>query len=421
MDWFLFFKFVKKEGCVSMIKELYTEMIREVSLNVSQSKIESVMKKTIKKSGCRVYEDGYIGIAGVLGDATQETWDRAIENLALKIAYPYQPEKDKQRKRDLRQNILTSDEFVGEMEIVLETLRTEFPQFIFSNNVSMSESEITLSNDAGLEYQNIDYVIVISLIVKHVDSVNVFDSAVFTVTRNYSREVFLDDARKQLSAYENLVELPQGKEIPIIATQNEFLHKFYEALNGEGIGLKTSMFSKKMNTKVFADNFNLYIDRGENQYHTPFFDTEGTTVESDKFYLIKEGVILSPYTDKKNATLYQFPFTASAGGNYDEKPSLDPGILEIEKGQKTVKEMLNGELGILVVFASGGDCTNEGDFASPVQMAYLTDGEQLIGKVPEFKLSGNIYNMFGANFLGKSNDRPFFNEHLVVVKMNVDK
>ena len=56
-----------------MIRELYQQITHEVCLNVTVGKVDSVRKKNITKSGCRVYEDGCIGVAGCLGQPTEET------------------------------------------------------------------------------------------------------------------------------------------------------------------------------------------------------------------------------------------------------------------------------------------------------------------------------------------------------------
>lgn len=40
-----------------MVKELYQTVLRETSLNVTNGEIDSVRKKSITKSGCRVYDE----------------------------------------------------------------------------------------------------------------------------------------------------------------------------------------------------------------------------------------------------------------------------------------------------------------------------------------------------------------------------
>ena len=69
-----------------MVKELYQIKVNEVTLNVTNSEIDSVRKKNLTKSGCRVYDNGCIGIAGTLGEPTEETWQKAEKALNMAIA-----------------------------------------------------------------------------------------------------------------------------------------------------------------------------------------------------------------------------------------------------------------------------------------------------------------------------------------------
>ncbi|NLO97754.1 MAG: peptidase U62, partial [Peptococcaceae bacterium] len=129
------------------------------------------------------------------------------------------------------------------------------------------------------------------------------------------------------------------------------------------------------------------------------------------------GVILKPYTDKKRAQDFAFEATGSAGGGYDDVPSLGYSDLSILPSEKTLQEILQGEYGIMVIMASGGDYTPEGNFATPVQMSYLTDGKRLLGRLPELNISGNLYEIFGNDFLGVSKDKALMGERALVVRM----
>lgn len=63
-----------------MVKELYQTILRETSLNVTSGEIDSIRKKSITKSGCRVYDGSYLGVSGVLGEPTPEAWTQAEAN-----------------------------------------------------------------------------------------------------------------------------------------------------------------------------------------------------------------------------------------------------------------------------------------------------------------------------------------------------
>jgi PmbA protein len=93
--------------------------------------------------------------------------------------------------------------------------------------------------------------------------------------------------------------------------------------------------------------------------------------------------------------------------------------LGIAYSSRTLKELLGGEVAVLAKITSGGDYTNNGDFATPVQDAYLTDGERILGRLPELNISGNLYEMFGSDYIGVSSDKPFLSSHALVIRMKI--
>lgn len=403
-----------------MIKELYQIKLYETTLNVTQTSIDSIRKKNITKSGCRVYKNGYIGVAGTFGEATEDTWERATKNLELKIPYDYEVSKNAQRTRDLRILDLSPEQFVEKSEKFLETLRTEFPEFIFSNKIKLIETEVVLKNDENLEYINYDRSLILELIFKHVNSVNIFDSGVFYQGREFNVEEILNETRQQLKAFNNEVELPDLKKA-LVVISNEALDKIYESLNGESLGRGTSMFNNKVGTKAFNDNFTFYGDLSDEAFHIPFFDAEGSVLENDVCSLIENGVILRGYTDKKNSKEFSVMNTASASASYDDVPTLGVMNINVKKADETFVELVGDEPVIFVIMASGGDCTNNGDYATPVQMSYLMRNGKYIGKLPEFSMSGNIYEMLGDDYIGLSKDKFAFNQNLLICRMNINK
>ena len=69
--------------------------------------------------------------------------------------------------------------------------------------------------------------------------------------------------------------------------------------------------------------------------------------------------------------------------------------------------------GVNPLIASGGDWTDAGDYATPVQCAYLYRDGKLVGRLPEFNLAVKLNDLFGKDFVGVSADR-FFGERRLV-------
>ena len=194
-------------------------------------------------------------------------------------------------------------------------------------------------------------------------------------------------------------------------------------LSGLSVGSKSSLFAEKINEKVFSDNFTLYQDKDPEEKMRAFFDTEGAVNENYKYTLIENGKILTPYTDKKMAKMFNLHHTGCAGGAYDGVPTLGGFSYTIKESEFSLNELLKGEKGIFVLFAAGGDFTPDGKFGTPVQVSFLMENGKLIGKLPELQISSHIYDMFGQDFRGVSNDNinDLTTDKYLVIDMNVKK
>jgi PmbA protein len=403
-----------------MIKELYRETENSTAFNITQSQIDSVRTKSITKSGCRVYDAGFIGIAGTMGEPDESTWAAAKENLKYRVPYPFTPETGK-RERDLRVGSFDNETFLKQAESLVRSLSEEFPDFVFSNKILCAEIENSITNDLGLELIDRDRIYNFAVIIRAKESASIFDTWLGGNYRIFDEKALLGEVREQLCAFRKPAALPEGAVIPVAIASSEMMGKFTEALNGKFLGLGSSIFADKLNKAAFNESFSLMIDkRAENDYSS-FFDAEGVQLPGDRLHLIENGVIKRGYADKDTTSRYSGTAQGSAAGEYDDVPNLGYARLSIEPSLKTLAELTNSGKCVLIAVASGGDWTNDGDFASPVQLGYLIENGRLVGKLPEFAVSGNIYELFGKNFAGVSKDKPWMNEHFLITKMKITR
>lgn len=396
-----------------MVKELYQIKTKELALNITNGAVDSVRKKNVTKSGCRVYDNGCIGIAGVLGEPTEETWKKAENALAAAVPYPYEPTGGLVRMRTLG-TLPEESEFIAAIEKLLKTLKEEYPEFVFSNKVYANEETVLLKNDLGLCLEDVQRYVSIGIIVKEEASVNVFDSVISWLGRGLDLDAVLKNARQILDAHKTPAELPK-ENVPVLFPSSMVSGILSDYLNAQKLKKGASLLSGKEGIKIFADAFNLSVSVKAEDY-VPFFDAEGTTLPNDSLPLIENGVLLRGIADKKYAGEYDVELTACAGAGYDDVPVLsgNPGKLPVCP-TGTLEEILNGRAGIFVAMASGGDITPAGDFATPVQTAYLYKNGKLVGKLPEFNFRGNIFDLLGKDYVGCSSDRPFDDSCLIAV------
>lgn len=414
-----------------MNTELYTQRTQELSLSVVQTRVDSIRKKDVLRTGLRVYEGGKIGVAGALGGYEKaELTQRAILALGLGIPYPYELTAGRKETVEPPSDLPEGAQFVGEMEQMLAELSEAQPRFSFSNKINLRTETVELSNDLGLELAYKGTSVEVGLVVKDKRSANLIDAFVGFSGWRYDRAELLRLVNLVCDAFLRPVEIEDGT-YPVVFLSGDLAYqsKLVESLHGQLYATGASLLSGRMGQPVFAPGLTVYESKNwQDSVIGPFFDVEGTVNGDHRLALIRDGVLVAVRTDKKNASRYGLPLTGSAVGEYDSVPTLGTpsrdlvGLQEANTG-RTAKELLDGRPGILVWIASGGDFTPDGHFAAPVQLAYLFDGENLVGKLPELSVSSHLFDMFGQDLIGVSTDSltELSKSNFVVMNMKVTK
>ncbi|HZW49786.1 MAG TPA: metallopeptidase TldD-related protein, partial [Bacillota bacterium] len=345
--------------------------------------------------------------------------------LKFEIPYTFPVSGNYKESIVLDKEIIKEDVFVNEMEEVLAILRDDYPSFIFFDKINLGSQEVLLQNDNNLDLYYKNNYVVIDLKLKDRKKSNIYDAFVGYSGRRYDRKEFLQYTDGMLSVYNNMVDLPTSKTYPCIFTTAGQMpvDKLITELNGLRIGTKSSLFTDKMGKKIFNENFTFSQSSDPYELMIPFFDAEGVVNKNFRYPLIEKGVISAPYTDKKTAALFGFKNTGSAIAEYDGVPTLGLAGFEVKATEKTLKELLGGQPAIFIASSFGGDFTPEGNYAAPVQVGMLFDGNRLVGRLPEFQISSTLYNMFGDAFIGVSNDKylSLNEERSLVMEFNISK
>ncbi len=407
-----------------MIKETLTHEHTSTLLRIDHTAIQSEEKKEILKTGMRIYLSGIIGIAGMEGPLNEmELEKKAVEMLESSIPYAPEPTMDQQICLIYNYDVSHGPDFAGDMEDLLATMRSNFSSFAFFNEIELIDHCFQLQNNAGLFLQYQDHFLRLNLTFKHKTSDQEVDSFLKCIGRKFDKDLFLKLCEDQLSAYQNPIELETQKKHPLIFStkcRDIFVHLIDE-LNGHNIAKGKSQLKEKMGKKIFHDDFTFYQSHNTESLIKPYFDAEGTVhLENDfRVPLIENGIMLKGYTDKKTALEYDLPLTGSAVSEHHEVPFLSLDDYEL-KGNKLLADLLDGQKGILVVKITNSAFDQNGNFQASVPLAYLTDGEKLMGKMPPFKIVSNIKNMFNDDFIGVSKDPLFPLNHDQGILMNFE-
>ena len=403
-----------------MQKEKITSLTVVRNIEIEENKLKSFDKKCFRNNSFRVYDGEFAGVQYYLGNiGDDEGYKQAEENLALRRPYKFSLETGS-RHRDKTEKEYSDKELMDITREALEYLQTHFPDFRIGGSVTSRKVTDTMQNSLGLDYSNTDCIVDISIDYKHKDSKDISDGWFSLGQRTFDMKKLTDMAGNYLSAYTVQAELPE--ELILQQQYYTYLAKFYHCLNAENIALGTSLLTGKVGEKVFSDDFTLVHDvSDEAAWFTTFYDGEGVVLPEDKFVYIENGVVRSGFADKHTADKYGVPHTGSAGSNMTDIPFNGNVNFKVKPSDKTVKELLDGRLTVVPVIAAGGDFNDKGEYVTPVQKAFLCDGERFIGRLPEFTLKGSMFDFFGKDFIGVGSDKPVFNDYQMLARMQYSK
>lgn len=404
-----------------MEKEFIKVTQESVTLNVTAGKIDSFRQIEKTTGTVRVYENGCIGVAGCLGEPDEaELTKKAQEALAFGIPYPEALEGACETEELHDEEIIPIPAFIPTMQAFLDRLGELCPRFALSNKISMTYQKSEYRNSKGRHLLCSGRSLEIGLIAQNRGSGNLFDSGFFWQGSSFDAEKLLQQFKKEYDAFYVSADIEPGR-YPVVMEPSTAFFSFFKHFIGDLYAVGASLVSGKLGSQVFSEKLTVRDD------HNPatadgacFFDVEGCIAPDYRPTLIENGVLKGVLTTKKTAAAYGLPNFGNAQAAYDGVPNFGFGRLYPEPTAKSLKELVPGKA-ILVGVASGGDATPDGHFATPVQMSYLLENGELVGRLPDISVSGDFFNLFGKDYIGTAHNDPLDGTILTAFEMDIDK
>lgn len=162
------------------------------------------------------------------------------------------------------------------------------------------------------------------------------------------------------------------------------------ALNGKQVIERASPWSDRLGEPVTSPILTLSQQPDDGPFSCPF-DDEGTPTQPITF--IKDGVLQLFYTDRRIGKLLG---SGSTGNGF--RPGLGsyptPGLfnLLIQPGFKSLSQLITSvEQGLVVDQMLGGGAGISGDFSVNVDLGYRIHKGELVGRVKDTMVAGNVY------------------------------
>lgn len=163
------------------------------------------------------------------------------------------------------------------------------------------------------------------------------------------------------------------------------------AMNGKQVIERASPWSDRLGELVTAVDLTLYQQPDAGPFSCPF-DDEGTPTQPITF--IKDGVLQLFYTDRKIGRALG---SGTTGNGF--RPGLGsyptPGLfnLLVRPGYKPLTDLIASlDHGLVVDQMLGGGAGISGEFSVNVDLGYRVHQGQVVGRVKDTMVAGNVYN-----------------------------
>ena len=381
--------------------EVYEATAEESPVLFEANRVKQLQTRHSRVLALRVIKDGHVGYALARG-GSNDLVARAVEasrfgpqarfqmppSVPPGPAQVYDPQVDK----------VSPEEMVGLGEDLIGRLVAHTPGLLCMARLSKAVVTVRLANSRGAQTsyrKSLFSVDVEGTLIRGTDMLFAGDGesschpirAVDIVAREVMRQ--LEMARRTAS--------PPGPGQPVILYPRGVMSAFYwplaVAFNGRVVLQGASPLARRQGEKVFAPAFSLWDDAT-----IPFhplsrpWDDEG--VPCQKTPLVEKGVVGQFLYDLQTAGLAGARSTGSASRQMGTQPSPSVSALVVSEGETSLEEMVRGmREGLLVEQLMGAEQGNilGGEFSGNVLLGYKIEKGEVVGRVKDTMVSGNIY------------------------------
>ncbi len=390
-----------------MEKEYLVNKSNEITLNITDGKVDSYRVKDETQRTVRVYENGCIGVAGALGDADMQALEaQAAAKLADGIPYPCKMNAGV-KKSILRQTpVVAESELMRTSKRLAKKLAAACPRFLINGKTQASCHKGSYENSQGTELAFENNAFQVFLQMKDKDSSNIADAYYGVSVPRYGKvteDKIVNDVKTLHDAFfGEKVTLPNGK-YPVIVAPYDVLGNIVKDFVAEYYVSGGSIFSGKLGEKIFNANLSVFGDRNPiTNRSAAFYDAEGEIASDYRAAIIENGTFKRVLTTKNTSAMFNLPLSKTAAAPYDGVPTLGIPGLYLKRTAPDLKSLLGADKAVFIAITSGGDITTEGVVGMPVQLAFLVENGKITARVADFSASGNIKDMLGEDFVGVS-------------------
>lgn len=403
--------------------ELYELHSYELPVSFRAGELESIRSVETAGRALRVIHEGRLGFSTTtdLTDAAtlvQNALASAQYGDPASFEFPAQRPPSAVECYDPQIDQLDEKQLIGLGSEAAEKLKAFNPELQIEVSLEKRIEEIRLVNTSGLtrEDRRTSFSLSVGVTQTREDDILIlWQSGSSRRRQDIDGVAMVEHIIERLRWCENIA-LVESKPMPVVFNLQAtpaLLLPLMEGLNGRNVYLNSSPLGEKLGHTVFDSRLTL-IDDGRLDFgvrSTPF-DDEGVPTTTKP--LIKGGDVRQFLYDLRTAAQAGAQPTGNGfksglfGGGFKQQPNVAPANWLVSPGDESLDEILKGlDEALLVegVIGLGQGNVLAGEFSNNVGVGFLVRRGEVMGRVKNAMIAGNIYELLKDNLLALS-DRP---------------
>jgi len=404
--------------------EVYRIESESHPVSFESNKLKEIMRRDTSGVALRVIDDGRVGFTSTT-DAARESQlvDRAASltpfGAKAEFSFPAPSEYPTVDIVDPKVPQVSQQSMIDTGQGLIERLMDEWPDLLCDARIGWSTGKGRIMNSAGIDetYEQTSYYASLGAqLIRGTDMLNVW--------AGYgSSHLFGDDeldrliqtVRRSLRwSKETALATANTGDMPVIFTPRgvgaTLLHPLLSGFNGKNVANGSSPLGERWGEKIVDERISIYdnpLISGASGSRP--FDDEG--VASRRLGLIENGVAGGPLLDLQTAGQLGKTSTGAAGRGLASTPSPSSSVIDIASGDTHFEDMIAGvKEGLVIEELLGAGQGNElgGDFRANVSLGYKIENGEIVGRVKDTMISGNVYKVLSqVEHVGDSSDWVF--------------
>lgn len=391
-----------------MKHDIYSINEESLTVEVVAGQINSSRNKNITKKGVRLFEGNKIYTTSFVGDISDADLVKKAQGAkSVGIPYDYQlPEYQSLKMVDEESFKEPLSKIQEAIETTQERLRSLSNEFVFNGKFSRSINTVMIRDDKGALLEKKFGTNEWYYLFKKVGSPNLMDGYIEGSGRTLDINDVMERNIPFISAYNNEIKFQNGKYPVLFVDGGQLTYKLSESLRADKYCEGSALYSGKLNQQIFSKDFSLY-DVNYSPEHGVYrkFDEEGTIRKIARLPLIENGVMKNIVSDLRNAKKYGVEATGNGQRSYDSAVGIGFNSLVVGAGKRSTQEILKSLDNCVIVFMGhGGDFTDKGEFSTPLQLSYLVQKGEIVGRLPQLTVKTTTEDMFNTRLIEIASD-----------------